>query len=66
MHSESAVGGRPQSTGPLRFLTLLLVRAAPLYPGEPRDYQPMVDRLALIRSSLVQASLILGSWPLPS
>src|SRR5688572_10150263 len=41
MHSESRVGVRPQSAGPLRFLTPLLVRAAPLYPGEPRRYPPM-------------------------
>ena len=59
-------GYDPQAVGPLRFLTLLLIRAAPLYPGEPSDYQPMGDRLALIHSPLVQASLVLGSWPLPS
>lgn len=59
-------GYDPQSVGPLRFLTLLWVRAAPLYPGEPRDYPPMVDRLALIRSPLVLASPFLGGWPLPS
>jgi hypothetical protein len=35
------LGYDPQSAGSLRFLTLLLVRAAPLYPGEPTDYQPM-------------------------
>src|SRR4029079_7085704 len=59
-------GYDPQSAGPLRFLAPLLVRAAPLYPGEPRDYLPMVDRLPLIRSPLVLASPNLGGWPLPS
>jgi len=34
-------GSDPQSVGSLRFLTVLSVRAAPLYPGEPSDYQPM-------------------------
>ena len=65
MHSEPAAGVRPQSVGSLRFLTVLLVRAAPLYPGEPSDYRPMGDRLAVIRSPLVQASPNLGGWPLP-
>lgn len=58
--SNRTPGHNPQSVGSLRFLPLLLVRAAPLYPGEPRDYQPMVDRLTLIRSPLVLGSPILG------
>ena len=36
-----ASGYDPQSAGSLRFLTVLVVRAAPLYPGEPKDYRPM-------------------------
>ena len=60
------VGYDPLLAGSLRFLTLLSERAAPLYPGEPSDYWPMADRLALIHSSPVLASPSLAGWPLPS